>query len=149
MENGFLELSIPANAAATFGAAAIENNFSVTRGTLGNVRINDTRWLTTDGWDLQAEVANFVSGSNTIDKRNLGLVPTVVSAQTTATGVLAAAGTVAGNATYPVALASAAKSADLGDTGVTVLNANLTLRAPRTAAAGTYTSTVTLTLATK
>jgi len=102
MENGFLELSIPANAAATFGAAAIENNFSVTRGTLGNVRINDTRWVTTDGWDLQAEVANFVSGANTIDKRNLGLVPTVVNASTTATGVLAGVGTVAGSATYRV-----------------------------------------------
>jgi hypothetical protein len=149
MQNGFLELSIPANAAATFGAAAIENNYSVTRGTLGNVQINDTRWITTDGWDLQAEVANFISGSNTIDKRNLGLVPSVVTASTTATGILAGAGTAAGTATYPVALASAAKSADLGDTGVTVLNANLTLRAPRSAAAGTYTSTVTLTLATK
>jgi hypothetical protein len=149
MENGFLELSIPANAAATFGAAAIENNYSVTRGTLGNIRINDTRWVTIDGWDLQAEVANFVSGANTIDKRNLGVVPTVVNASTTATGVVAAAGTVAGSAAGSFALASAAKGADLGDTGVTVLNANLTLRAPRTAAAGTYTSTVTLTLATK
>ena len=149
VENGFLELSLPANAAATFGAAAIENNYSVTRGTLGNIRINDTRWVTTDGWDLQAEVANFVSGPNTIDKRNLGVVPTVVTASTTATGVVAAAGTVAGSAAGSFALASAAKGADLGDTGVTVLNANLTLRAPRTAAAGTYTSTVTLTLATK
>lgn len=149
VQNGFLELSVPANAAAVFGAAAIENNFSVTRGTLGNVQINDTRWTTTDGWDLQAEVANFISGSNTIDKRNLGLAPSVVAPSSTATGVLASLGTVAGSATYPVALASAAKSADLGETGVTVLNANLTLRAPRTAAAGTYTSTVTLTLATK
>jgi hypothetical protein len=149
MENGFLELSLPANAAATFGTAAIENNYSVTRGTLGNIRINDTRWVTTDGWDLQAEVANFVSGANTIDTRNLGVVPTVVNASTTATGVVAAAGTVPGSAAGSFALASAAKGADLGDTGVTVLNANLTLRAPRTAAAGTYTSTVTLTLATK
>jgi hypothetical protein len=149
MENGFLELSLPANAAATFGAAAIENNYSVTRGTLGNIRINDTRWITTDGWDLQAEVNNFVSGANTIDKRNLGLVPIVVNASTTATGVLPGAGTVPGSTGAVVAMASAAKGADLGDTGVTVLNANLTLRAPRTAAAGTYTSTVVLTLATK
>ncbi len=150
MQNGFLELSIPANAAATFGSPTIVNNYSQTTGTLGNVQINDTRWVTTDGWDLQADVANFVSGSNTIDKRNLALVPTVVNASTTATGVVAAAGNAAaGSATYPVALASATKLADLGDTGITVLNANLTLRAPRTAAAGTYTSTVTLTLATK
>ena len=149
ISNGFLELSIPANAAASFGASAIENNYSVTRGTLGNVQVNDTRWVTTDGWDLQADVATFVSGANSIAKSNLGLVPTVVAASTTATGVTAAAGTVAGSATYPTAIASAAKNANLGETGVTVLNANLTLRAPRATVAGTYTSTVTLTLATK
>ena len=149
ISNGFLELSIPANAAASFGASTIENNYSVTRGTLGNVQINDTRWITTDGWDLQADVATFVSGANQIAKSNLGLVPNVVVASTKATGVTAAAGTVAGTAAYPTAIASAAKNADLGETGVTVLNANLTLRAPRATVAGTYTSTVTLTLATK
>jgi len=149
ISNGFLELSIPANASASFSAASIENNYSITRGTLGNVQINDTRWITTDGWDLQADVATFASGANSIAKSNFGLVPTVVSASTTATGVTAAAGTVAGSANYPTAIASAAKNADLGLTGVTVVNANLTLRAPRTTPAGTYTSTVTLTLATK
>jgi hypothetical protein len=149
ISNGFLELSIPANAAASFGASTIENNYSVTRGTLGNVQINDTRWISNDGWDLQADVATFVSGANSIAKSNLGLVPSLVAGSTTASGVVAAAGTVAGSATYPTAIASAAKSASLGDTGVTVLNANLTLRAPRTTPAGTYTSTVTLTLATK
>ena len=149
ISNGFLELSIPANASASFSAASIENNYSITRGTLGNVQINDTRWITTDGWDLQADVATFASGANSIAKSNFGLVPTVVSASTTATGVTAAAGTVAGSANYPTAMASAAKNADLGLTGVTVVNANLTLRAPRTTPAGTYTSTVTLTLATK
>jgi hypothetical protein len=147
--NGFLELSIPTNAAATFGAPAVVNNYSVTTGTLGNVQVNDTRWITTDGWNLQADVATFVSGANSIAKSNFGLVPSVVTAATTATGITAAAGTVAGSATYPAPLASSAKSADLGDTGVSVLNAALTLRAPRTTPAGTYTSTITLTLATK
>ena len=147
--NGFLELSIPTNAAATFGAPAIVNNYSVTTGTLGNVQVNDTRWITTDGWNLQADVATFVSGANTIAKNNFGMVPSVVTASTTATGITAAAGTVAGSATYPAPLASSAKNADLGDTGVSVLNAAITLRAPRTTPAGTYTSTITLTLATK
>ena len=147
--NGFLELSIPTNAAATFGAPAVVNNYSVTTGTLGNVQVNDTRWITTDGWNLQADVATFVSGANTIAKNNFGLVPSVVTAATTAEGITAAAGTVAGSATYPAPLASSAKNADLGLTGVTVLNAALTLRAPRTTPAGTYTSTITLTLATK
>ena len=149
IQNGFLELSIPANAAATFGTASIVNNYSVTTGTLGNVQVNDTRWITTDGWDLQADVATFTSGNNTIAKSNFGIAPSVVTGSTTATGVTAAAGTTAGSATYPTAIASAAKNADLGSTGVSVLNAALTLRAPRTTPAGTYTSTVTLTLATK
>jgi len=149
IQNGFLELSIPANAAATFGSASIVNNYSVTTGTLGNVQVNDTRWITTDGWDLQADVATFVSGANSIAKSNFGFAPKVVTASTTATGVTAAASTTAGSATYPTAFASAAKNSDLGLTGVTVLNADLTLRAPRTTPAGTYTSTVTLTLATK
>jgi len=147
--NGFLELSIPTNAAAVFGAPAVVNNYSVTTGTLGNVQVNDTRWITTDGWNLQADVATFVSGANSITKSNFGLVPSVVTASTIATGITAAAGTVAGSATYPTAIASSAKNADLGDTGVSVLNAALTLRAPRTTPAGTYTSTITLTLATK
>ncbi len=73
----------------------------------------------------------------------------MVVGSTVATGVTAAAGTVAGSATYPTAIASAAKNADLGNTGVSVVNANLTLRAPRATAAGSYTSTVTLTLSTK
>jgi len=147
--NGFLELSIPTNAAASFGAPAVVNNYSVTTGTLGNVQVNDTRWITTDGWNLQADVATFSSGANSITKSNFGLVPSVVTASTTAEGITAAAGTVAGSATYPAPLASSAKNADLGLTGVTVLNAALTLRAPRTTPAGTYTSTITLTLATK
>jgi hypothetical protein len=125
------------------------NNYSVTTGTLGNVQVNDTRWITTDGWNLQADVATFVSGANSITKSNFGLVPSVVAASTTATGITAAAGTSAGSATYPTAIASSAKNADLGDTGISVLNAALTLRAPRSTPAGTYTSTITLTLATK
>jgi len=149
ISNGFLQLSIPTNAAATFGAASIVNNYSVTTGTLGNIEVDDTRWITTDGWDLQADVATFTSGANTIAKSNFGIAPSVVTASTTATGVTAGAGTTAGSASYPAAFASAAKNADLGTTGVSVLNAALTLRAPRTTPAGTYTSTVTLTLATK
>jgi hypothetical protein len=149
IQNGFLQLSIPANAAATFGSASIVNNFSVTTGTLGNVEVDDTRWSSNSGWDLQADVATFVNGANTIAKNNFGLVPSIVTGSTTASGITAATGTTAGSASYPTAFASGAAGADLGTTGTTVLNAALTLRAPRTAPAGTYTSTVTLTLATK
>lgn len=149
ISNGYLELSIPAGAAASFTAPAIENNYSVTRGTLGNIQVNDSRWLTAEGWNLQADVSNFVSGSNTVLKTNFGIAPRVVTANTTAAGITAGTATVAGSATYPTRFAEAATGADLGTTGVTVLNADLTLKAPRTAAAGTYTATVTLTLASK
>ena len=149
IQNGFLELSVPANAAAVFTAPTIENNYSITRGTLGNIQINDSRWVTTDGWDLTADVDTFQDGSKQIAKSNFGLAPRKVDNLTTATGQTLATATVAGSATYPTAFASAAKFADLGNTGVTVLNADLTLRAPRTTLAGTYTSKVTLTLATK
>ena len=149
IQNGFLELSVPANAAAVFTSPTIENNYSITRGTLGNIQINDSRWVTTDGWDLTADVDTFQDGSKQIAKSNFGLAPRKVDNLTTATGQTLATATVAGSATYPTAFASAAKFADLGNTGVTVLNADLTLRAPRTTLAGTYTSKVTLTLATK
>ena len=149
IQNGFLELSVPANAAAVFTAPTIENNYSITRGTLGNIQINDSRWVTTDGWDLTADVDNFKDGSKEIVKSNFGLAPRKVANLTTATGHTLGTATVAGSAGYPTAFASAAKLADLGDTGITVLNADLTLRAPRTTLAGTYTSKVTLTLATK
>ena len=149
ISNGYLELSIPAGAAASFTAPVIENNYSVTRGTLGNIQVNDSRWITTEGWNLQADVSNFVSGANTLAKSNFGIAPRVVTANTTATGITAGSATVAGSATYPTRFAEAATGADLGNTGVTVLNADLTLKAPRTTAAGTYTSTVTLTLASK
>jgi hypothetical protein len=149
IQNGFLELSVPANAAAVFTSPTIENNYSITRGTLGNIQINDSRWVTTDGWDLTADVDTFKDGTKEIVKSNFGLAPRKVDNLTTATGHTLGTARVAGSAEYPTAFASAAKYADLGNTGVTVLNADLTLRAPRTTLAGTYTSKVTLTLATK
>lgn len=149
IQNGFLELSVPASAAAAFTAPTIENNYSITRGTLGNIQINDSRWVTTDGWDLTADVDTFKDGTKEIAKSNFGLAPKKVANLTTATGQTLSTATVAGSASYPTAFASAAKLADLGDTGITVLNADLTLRAPRTTLSGTYTSKVTLTLATK
>ena len=148
-ENGFLELSIPTNATATFEEPTILDTYSVTTGTLGNVQVNDTRWITNDGWDLSVDVATFVSGQNQISNSSLGLVPTVVSGLTTASGITASTATVAGRASYPIVLASGAKNAGLGTTGVSVLNAALTFVAPRTAHAGVYLSTITFTLTSK
>jgi len=147
--NGVLSLSVPAGAAATFGAPTLVNNKSTTTGTLGAVTVNDGRVLTVNGWDLTANVADFVNAADTtsiIGKTQLGVAPTVTAAGTTATGVTAAAAQVAGSASYPAAFASAAA----GNTvGASVLNAGLTFVAPQSKAAGTYNSTLTLTVVSK
>jgi hypothetical protein len=144
--NGALSLSVPASAAATFGSPTLVNNKSTTTGTLPNVTVTDDRVVTRQGWTLSANVADFVNGSVTIGKANLGIVPSVVAGSTTASGVTAGTATVAGSATYPFTFAEAAANQTVGNS---VLGGNLTFVAPQDKAAGTYTSTLTLTLASK
>ncbi|POH71368.1 hypothetical protein C3B59_01955 [Cryobacterium zongtaii] len=147
--NGVLSLEVPTGAAATFVAPTLVNNVSTTTGTLGAVTVNDGRFLTREGWDLTANVIDFknsLDATNTISKSQLGIAPSVTAAGTVATGVTAAAAQVAGSATYPAAFASAAAA---NTTGLSVLNAGLTFVAPQVKAAGTYTSTLTLTVVSK
>ncbi|ANP73332.1 WxL domain-containing protein [Cryobacterium arcticum] len=147
--NGVLALTVPAGAAATFGTPTLVNNKSTTTGTLGAVTVNDGRVLTLNGWDLTANVADFVNAADTtsiIGKAQLGLAPQVTTAGTTATGVTAAAAQVAGSASYPAAFASAAAGSTVG---ASVLDAGLTFVAPQSKAAGTYNSTLTLTVVSK
>jgi hypothetical protein len=144
--NGALSLSVPASAAATFGSPTLVNNKSTTTGTLPNVTVTDDRVVTRQGWTLSANVADFVNGSVTIGKANLGIAPSVVAGSTTASGVTAGTATVAGSATYPFTFAEAAANQTVGNS---VLGGNLTFVAPQDKAAGTYTSTLTLTLASK
>jgi len=147
--NGVLSLNVPVGAAATFGTPSLVNNKSTTTGTLGAVTVNDGRVLTVNGWELSANVADFVSSAdatNTIGKTQLGFAPTITAAGTTATGITAAAAQVAGSASYPAMFASAAA----GNTvGASVLDAGLTFVAPQAKAAGTYKSTMTLTVVSK
>ncbi len=148
-ENGVLALTVPAGAAATFGTPTLVSGLSTTTGTLGAFTVNDGRAVTQEGWDLTANVTDFVNSADTsivIGKTQLGLVPSVTSAGTTATGVTAAAAQVAGSASYPAAFASGAANNTVGDS---VLNAGLTFVAPANKAAGTYTSTLTLTVVSK
>jgi len=144
--NGALSLSVPASAAATFGTPRLVNNKSTTDGTLPNVTVTDDRVVTRQGWTLSANVADFVNGSVTIGKANLGIAPSVVAGSTTASGVTAGTATVAGSATYPFTFAEAAANQTVGNS---VLGGNLTFVAPQDKAAGTYTSTLTLTLASR
>ncbi|TFB84058.1 hypothetical protein E3O44_16355 [Cryobacterium algoricola] len=148
-KNGALSLSVQAGAAATFSAPSLVNNKSTTLGTLGAVTVVDDRVVTRNGWDLSANVADFVNSADatsTISKVQLGLAPSVTPAGTAATGVTAAAAQVAGSASYPAAFASGAAANTVGNS---VLNAGLTFVAPQEKAAGTYTSTLTLTVVSK
>lgn len=147
--DGPLSLSVPANAAATFGTPTLVNNRSTTTGTLPNITVSDERVSTRQGWTLTATVADFVKtgdATNTISKANLGIAPAIVSGSTTAAGVTTGTATVAGSATYGAKFAEAAAGSAVG---TTVLNGALTFVAPQDKAAGTYTSTLTLTLVSK
>ncbi|MFZ4505297.1 MAG: hypothetical protein ACOYNK_02935 [Microbacteriaceae bacterium] len=144
--NGTLSLSVPAGASATFGSPTLVNNKSTTTGTLPNVTVTDDRVVTRQGWTLSANVADFVNGGVTIGKANLGIAPSIVTGSTTAAGVTAGTATTAGSATYPFTFAEAAANYAVGNS---VIGGNLTFVAPQDKAAGTYTSTLTLTLVSK
>ncbi|MCI4659418.1 hypothetical protein [Cryobacterium zhongshanensis] len=151
--NGVLALTVPTNAAATFSAPSLVGNKSTSVGSLGAITVNDQRVVTREGWDLNANVADFTTvtpatatGNNIISKTQLGLAPSVTAAGSTAVGATAAAAQVAGSATYPAAFASAAANQTVGDS---VLNAGLTFVAPQEKVVGTYTSTMTLTVVSK
>lgn len=145
--DGVLSLSVPVNAAAVFGTPILVNNKSTTTGTLGNVTVADGRVVSRRGWDLNASVADFVNAAdatNTISKAQLGLVPKIIS--TEATGIITGVTQMAGAATYSSLFASGAAANTVGNT---VLNADLTFVAPAQKAAGTYKSTLTLTVVSK
>ena len=147
--NGALSLSVPANAAASFGSPRLVDNKSTTSGTLPEVTVSDGRVVTRQGWTLSANVADFVNASDitmTIGNTNLGIAPSVVTGSTEAAGVTAGTPTVAGSATYPFTFAEAVANRTVGNS---VLGGSLTFVAPQEKAAGTYTSTLTLTLASK
>jgi hypothetical protein len=138
-QDGTLSLVVPAGAKATLGTPTLVNGLSTATGTLGQVTVKDGRFATTPGWDLTSSVAAFTNGTATIDAKQLGVKPKVVSGQGTA-----AAGNTAGTASDGK-FASAAN----GQVGDTVLDADLTFVAPAKTAAGTYTSKMTLTLVSK
>lgn len=142
--NGVLSLTVPTNAAAVFTAPTLVNNKSTTLGALGAVTVADGRVVTRQGWDVTASVADFVNGSDTISKSQLGVAPAITN--TEATGVTVGAAQVAGTSTGSFTFASGAAANKVGST---VLGAALTFVAPQEKAAGTYTSTMTLTVVSK
>jgi hypothetical protein len=144
--DGNLSLVVPSNAKATLGTATLVNGLSTSTGTLPNFTVDDQRVVSKKGWDLTANTADFVNAADatkTIASTQLGVKPKVV---TNPGGVVAGTEHVAGDAAAFSGFASA--PAGTG-TGATSLSADLTLVAPSGTPAGTYASTMTLTLVSK
>ena len=142
--DGTLSLSVPQGASVTFGTATLVNNKSTSTGTLPQVTVTDERYTSKLGWSVQANLTDFVSGGNTIGKANLAIVPSIV---TNAGGVTVASTPLAGFAiAYPYTIADAALN---NGVGTSVIGGGLTFTAPIATPAGTYTSTLTLTLVSK
>jgi hypothetical protein len=144
--DGNLNLIAPTNATATIGNPVLDpiTKLSTSTGVLGDFSVQDDRVVSHPGWTLTSTVTDFVNGSTTIDKKQLGIAPKLVSTETT--GAAVAAAQVAGSGVYPSSFAATDAS---GAVGKTVLNADLKFVAPASAPAGTYTSKLTLTLASK
>lgn len=142
--DGALSLSIPTGEKATLGAATLDNaGKSVSSGTLPTFQVSDERYATKPGWTVNTSVAKFTSGANSFDPQALAIVPAVKSSST-ATGVSATSALIGD--TTGVKFAEAPAGAG---TGKTDLSAALTLTAPLGTPAGTYTSTMTVTVVSK
>jgi len=140
--DGTLSLVVPAGASATIGNPTLVNGLSTSTGTLGQITVKDGRVQTHKGWTLTSSVADFAASGATIAASQLLVTPKIVG--TAISGVTAAAAGAATTAGRP--FAEAGDGATVGDT---VLDADLKFVAPSTAAAGTYTSKMTLTLTSK
>ncbi|TXK19482.1 hypothetical protein [Homoserinibacter sp. GY 40078] len=141
-EDAGLTLAVAANA-ATIGDPELVDGISVSTGTLPAITIHDARIVSHPGWTLTSTVTDFTNGTDTIAKSQLGIKPTKASGPS---GVAAGAEQLAGSAVYPSTYAEADASATVGDS---VLGGDLTFVAPVGKPAGTYTSTLTLTLISK
>jgi len=142
--DGTLSLVVPANASAAIGNATLVNNLSTSTGVLGDITVKDSRVLSHKGWTLTSTVTDFAAGSSVISAAQLSVRPRIVSTTAAADSIVTAAEGAAATTAKP--FASATDAAQVGDT---VLNADLKFVAPATAAAGVYTSKMTLTLTSK
>jgi phosphate transport system substrate-binding protein len=137
-----LSLELPAEAAAAFEEPRLMNGRSLTVGALPEITVTDGRVVSHPGWDLLATVADFRNAADetiVISSVDTGLRPVVVGGD----GVTAGAGEVAGSAVYPTVFASAETGSGVGDT---ILGGEVSLLSPPDRPAGTYRSSMTLTL---
>jgi len=139
-----LSLELPVGATAAFAAPTLQNGQSLTVGGLPAITVKDGRQGNAPGWDLVATIADFENAQSpdvSIPKQFAGLQPALTGTPTP--GITAGPGEAAGRAIYPTVFASAVPGSGLGDT---VLGGTVSLLSPRDRPAGTYRSTMTLTL---
>jgi phosphate transport system substrate-binding protein len=157
VNDGLLSMSFPVGASALFAEPALENNFSVTRGTLPEITVQDDHVNSRPGWSLTINVSNFVNSTNSsifIGNEFLVIEPFLISSKTEAEGQVLGPVQMAGAATYPQTFVEATGS-DLNNgatpvaVGRTVVGGNLILKSPKYQPAGLYQSVATFTLISK
>ncbi|MGA1836282.1 hypothetical protein VD659_05045 [Herbiconiux sp. 11R-BC] len=145
-QDGGLSLVAPAAATAAIDNPTLVNGLSTSTGTLGEFSVIDQRYSLHPGWTLTTTVTPFTNSADStkvIDQKQLGVAPTTTTPNSAVT--LAAAQT-AGSGVYPSVFAQADNTLAVGEVK---LNAGLTFVSPANMPAGTYTSKLTLTLASK
>jgi hypothetical protein len=149
--DGTLNLVAPATDPVIIGSPVLDpiTHLSTSTGSLGKFTVQDGRVVTHKGWTLTTSVTDFTNSADssvTIDKKQLGIAPLAATGTTLPAGVTLAAVQVAGSATNPAAFAEADATQAIASTD---LDAGLTFVAPADKPAGTYTSKLTVTLASK
>ncbi|WP_164861650.1 Ig-like domain-containing protein [Microbacterium sp. CPCC 204701] len=133
-----LSISVSPESVALAGGARAAGSPWMATGALGDTTVNDDRRdAAAKGWTLNGSVSPFTSGTNTIPASALAWTPAKVSGA----GTAGPASTDL-SADRPLATGVASAEANV----LTTVDAALTLTVPADAAAGDYTSTLTLTL---
>jgi hypothetical protein len=142
--DGEFSLTNTSGATVNLTNPALVNGASVVSGELGTFKVTDQRMVTKPGWKLSTYVTDFTKGTDTIAASALGIDPKIVSqAGTGATAPTLGAAMTSGSASYPWNFATLAGTSF---SGVSTYNADLVFTAPAGKPAGTYNSTLTLTL---
>ena len=124
-------------------------NGALSSAKLGKLLVTDLRQVSKPGWDLTTTVGTFTrqGGSDTIANSALGIAPSLVKqAGTGATAPTLGSAMSAGSGYYPYTFATVAGG---GWSGQSTYDADLSFLAPSSAPAGTYSSTLTMTLVSK
>lgn len=144
--DGALSLVAPVSNTATIGNPTMVDGLSTSTGSLGEFSVVDERFQTHPGWTLTTTVTQFTNSadsSKVINASQLGVAPKLVNPNSLVT---LANPQVAGSGVYPSVFA---QTGDTAAAGTVAMNADLKFVSPVNMPAGTYTSKLTLTLASK